>query len=453
MATLNKKKVSTPVYNNEGTRVKKLTPLQELHRAVLSTFLWEDGCYEDGASFVDRVSLLIPKVKPEDVAALAIRARNEFKLRHIPLFIVREMVRHEKHRPLVSFVINEIIQRPDELTELIAIYWKDGRRMIPKQMKKGLSQAFTKFDEHALSKYNRDNEIKLRDVLFLIHAKPIDKKQDKLWKRLINDELKTPDTWEVELSQSKDKKASWTRLLAENKLGGLAFLRNLRNISQAGIERSVVREYFKTANFNKVLPFRFIAASIHAPEFEPELEKAMLKSLDTLDKLKGKTALIIDTSPSMWMDKVSAKSEMTRFDAAAALAILARGICDDIDIYAFNIKSYSIPPRQGFALKDALAKTKGGASCGGLAVAEANKNGYDRIIVLSDGQWHYPKEGSSFYTSDDPIKVSPHPLTDKAYMINVSNTKNGVGYGRWTNINGFSESVINYIQSIESCSF
>ena len=449
----NTKTKPTPIFNHEGTRVVKLNPAQELRRAVLATFLFEDGFYENGQALTERIASLIPLVKPEEVAAIAIQARNEYKLRHIPLFIAREMVRHNTHKHLVSYVLENIIQRADELSELLAIYWKSGRTPIANQLKKGLAKAFTRFSEYDLAKYNRDSDIKLRDVLFLVHPRPLNQEQEVLWKKLAEDKLETPYTWEVELSASKgeNKKAVWEKLLNKKALGGLAFLRNLRNLKEVGVERNVIRNYFEVANFGKVLPFRFIAAAKYAPEFEPELEKAMLGCLNTFDKLKGKTALIIDTSPSMWQAKVSAKSEMDRFEAAAALAILARGICDDVDIYAFNNKSYVIPPRNGFALRDALAKTQAGYSCGGLAVAEANKNGYDRIIVLTDGEWHSSaNQYETGWRSGDAKLISPAPLTGKAYMINVANTKNGIGYGKWNSIDGFSEAVISYIQELEN---
>ena len=70
--------------------------------------------------------------------------------------------------------------------------------------------------------------------------------------------------------------------------------------------------------------------------------------------------------------------------------------------------------------------------------------GYDRIIVLTDGEWHV-MDGGTGKAQD----VSPAPLTDKAYMINVANTQYGVGYGKWTSIDGWSESVIDYIREFE----
>jgi len=53
---------------------------------------------------------------------------------------------------------------------------------------------------------------------------------------LVAGELATPDTWEVALSAgaSVDKREAWERLLAENKLGAQALLRNLRNMAEPG---------------------------------------------------------------------------------------------------------------------------------------------------------------------------------------------------------------------------
>ena len=84
--------------------------------------------------------------------------------------------------------------------------------------------------------------MKLRDVLFLSHAKPRDEAQAALWKRLIAGELVAPDTWEVALSSGADKREAWERLLTERKLGALALLRNLRNMQEAQVREELVVE-------------------------------------------------------------------------------------------------------------------------------------------------------------------------------------------------------------------
>lgn len=442
------------VLTHEGTPAARITPIKELRRSVFAALLWENTFYEKGSAHAKRVADLVPLCKPQDVAALAIDARDRMYLRHVPLFLVRQLARVNGNGSLVADTLEHVIQRPDEMGEYLAMYWDGQITQTPRPAplsagsKRGLARAFRKFSSYSLAKYDRDAGVKLRDVLRLTHAKARDAEQAALWKRVIARDLESPDTWEVSLSAGANKRETFERLLREQKLGGLAFLRNLRNMIEAGVDPALIRERF-TGPFDKVLPFRFIAAAKHAVRFEAEIERAMLACLDGLPRLTGRTALIIDTSPSMWMAQVSAKSEMDRFDAAAALAILARGICEDVRVWAFNEKAYEVPSRHGFALRDALAATKGQASCGGLAVEAANREGYDRIIVITDGQWHYMSAGQRFYTEADAKTVSPPPLTAKAYMVNIGTYATGVGYGKWVSVDGWSEAILDFVREAE----
>lgn len=427
MASLNRPLPS--LRTAEGGVAKRISKIQELRRTVLACLLWEDGFYESGTSVAERIAALIPECLPHDVAELARSARSDLKLRHVPLLLVREMARHASHRLLVAATLNEIIQRPDELTEFVAIYWKDGKCPLSAQVKKGLAKAFTKFNAYSLAKYNRDGAVKLRDVLFLCHARPISEEQKATWKQLIDGTLPAPDTWEVALSAGADKKATWERLVTEKKLGALALLRNLRNMKQAGVADEFVRKALGVMETQRVLPFRFISAATHAPHMEPELETAMMANLDGHGRLFGHTILLIDVSGSMGAP-VSAKSDLRRIDAACALAILLREICDTVEVRTFNNTSKAVPARRGFALRDQIRTRLGGGTLLGAAVTETNQITHDRLIVISDEQ-----------TSD---RV-PDPVSNKSYMLNVASDRNGVGYGKWTHITGWSEAVIDYI--------
>src|ERR1700722_8837518 len=195
----------------EGALAVRVSPELALRRSVLACMLWEDEFYEDGVAIAGRIRELVPKVEAAKVAALAVEARTAMKLRHAPLLLVREMARHATHRALVAETMTRVIQRADELAEFVAIYWKDGRAPLSGQVKKGLAAAFPKFDEYALAKYDRPGPVKLRDVLFLCHAKPRDAVQAGVWKKLIWGRLKAPDTWEVALSSGADKREAWQR--------------------------------------------------------------------------------------------------------------------------------------------------------------------------------------------------------------------------------------------------
>ena len=108
-----------------------------------------------------------------------------------------------------------------------------------------------------------------------------------------------PDTWEVSLSSGKDKRETFERLIAEKKLGGLALLRNLRLMQKAEVPRKTIADAIEAMRTDRILPYRFITAARYAPDFEPELESAMLKSIKGYARLPGRTRLLIDVSGSM----------------------------------------------------------------------------------------------------------------------------------------------------------
>jgi len=431
------------VFTHEGAPASRINAEKELRRSVMACMLWEDTFYESGEDIAKRIASLVKQVPAERVSAIALEAREKMKLRHVPLLLVTEMAKLKTHRHVVAETAEAVIQRPDELAEILAIYSK-GRtgnkklNKLSKQLQKGVAAAFRKFDEYSLAKYNQDREIKLRDVLFLTHAKPIGGKtgpQAKLWKRLVNNELKTPDTWEVALSAATDKKAEWTRLLTEEKLGALALLRNLRNMREAKVDEKLVRQAILNMKTERVLPFRFVAAAKFAPQLEGELEQAMFKSLAEFEKLPGKTVIVVDNSGSMY-SSVSGKSDLTRADAAAALAMLVREVCEQATVVVFSDSAKTIPSRRGFALREAIQRaTDHGSTNTQYALNLAHAEGYDRIIVITDEQSHQTISG---------------PKSDKAYFINVASYQNGIGYGNWTHIDGWSEAVLQYIVAAES---
>jgi 60 kDa SS-A/Ro ribonucleoprotein len=418
---------------HEGAPAVEINDEAQLRRAVLACMLWEDQFYEDGVAIAERIAALVPRVDAAKVAALAIEARERMKLRHVPLLLVREMARYATHRGLVAETLARVIQRADELSEFLAIYWKDGRRPLAAQVKKGLAAAFTKFNAYQLAKYDRAGMVKLRDVLFLTHAKPMTAEQALTWRQLIDGELPSPETWEVRLSRGEQKREVWESMLKEHSLGALALLRNLRNMQAVGVEPELVRQALDAIRVERVLPFRFLAATRYAPQWEPWIEQAMFASLRGQSRLAGKTVLLVDVSGSMDA-RLSARSEMVRMDAAAGLAVLLREIAEEVSVYTFSDNLKAVPQRRGFALRDAIVHSQPhGSTQLGKALQEMHES-CDRLIVITDEQSH------------DRV---PAPRC-RGYVINVASYRNGIGYGAWTHIDGWSEAVIEYIRSMES---
>lgn len=438
MATLN----AAPRYTartHEGAPAARVSPLMELRRSVLTALLWEDTFYEKGSQIAERIGALVATVPPADVAALAIEARERMYLRHVPLYLARELARQKGQGTLVADTLVRVIQRPDELTEYLAIYWKGQASNTTKRpeplsagSKRGLARAFRKFSAYQLAKYDRDGAVVLRDVLRLTHAKAETAEQGALWKRVIARDLEVPDTWEVALSAGQDKRETWERLLRERKLGALAFLRNLRNMIAASVDTDLIRERF-TQPLDKVLPFRYLAAVRHAPAFAQELNDAMLRAVGDEPKLLGRTAVLVDVSGSMDAT-LSDKSEMNRMDVAAGLAVLVREIAD-ARVFTFSERLVEAPAFRGLPLVDGILRSQAhsGTYLGQALTALRQFGTFDRVLVVTDEQSH------------DRVG----PPDGKGFIINVAPYQRGVGEGPWTRIDGWSERVLDYVRAVE----
>jgi len=432
----NTRRVAAPRYTHEGAQAAQITPLQQLRRTVLACLLWEDGFYESGQTVVDRIRELVPLLrsagKAPSVWSLVDEARRVHNLRHAPLLLCRELARIGC---LPAHVLHNAIQRADEITEFMAMYWADGRTPIAKQVKLGLEQAFRKFDAYQLAKYDRDRAVKLADVMRMVRPKPVDEAQRQLWGQLLAGTLPAPDTWEVALSGGADKRATFERLLIEGKLGYLALLRNLRNMADSGVDPELVkRAILERRGADRVLPFRFVAAARACPRFEMQLDAALQHNIVAMPRLPGRTVVLVDVSGSMFQP-LSAKSDLQRVDAAAALASVIHA--EDLRVFTFSDSLIEVPPRRGMAGVDAVLRSqrRGGTDLGGSVWYINAQVPHDRLIVITDEQSHTRVSAS----------VAKH-----AYMINVATDKNGVGYGNgWTHVDGFSEGVLRWIHAFE----
>ena len=433
-------KINTPnhTFTHEGAIATNLTSYQQLRRATLACMLFEDTFYEDGKSICHRIKKLCESCSCDEIMDVALDASETYYLRHVPLQLIVEALKKPIKSSNISDIINLIIKRPDMMTDLLALYWKDGKKSLANQLKRGLAKAFTKFDEYQLSKYNRDNPIKLRDVLFLCHAKPKDAQQEDLWKRLINKTLAIADTWETRLSAGKDKKETFQQLLENNKLGKLAILRNLRNMRDAGLNKEFVGHKL-LENTKPMLPFQYIAAAKEVPDWEDIIDPSMIQACAMKEKITGSTIVLVDVSGSM-KSAISSKSKMLLIDAACGMAILLRECLDKCQILTFSENLADVPLRHGMALRDAIiASQQSQGTLLGEALKYILSNSllvFERIIVITDEQ------------SSDEI---PMMRTRKNYILNIGPYKNGIGNRKkWTTITGFSEASIDYIREHEA---
>lgn len=472
MSKLNSTKKSSMLKTNQmsvgeiagqvSNTVANQTDIALLRRVVLANLLWENIAYVDGVTISDEIKRLIPLCDPKDVADLAVECRTKQKLRHTPLFIAVEMCKYDMTRPYVKDILPKIITRADMLTDFMALYWADGKCPICNAAKKGLAKAFHNFKEYHFAKYDRNAEIKLRDVMFMVRPKPENPLEEALYKKIASRTLETPETWEVLLSlahTNEEKAAVWTKLISEDKIGGKAMLMNIRNMQSVGVPRPVIEEGLKKLNGTMLLPLDFLKAMRMSNGFDREIEDAMLRTYENLPKLPGKTLFIVDVSGSMG-SLTSSGSKFSRIDQACAMAMLAVNQCADFtlvttagDDWKHEEKHTIIKyPSKGFKLFEEITMTQHKIGFGGIFTSqcldslrkELNvKDGdYDRIIIFSDSQDIDVARGKG---------VKPRPFGKHNYICDVSCNKRGIAYnGVWdAEISGWSEHFLTYIAAYE----
>jgi len=282
-------------------------PRFKFYMAIGSNLL-EDQYYRSVNETISEIRGYIRTVTPEFTAKLAVYARTEMNLRTIPLVIMVELARMTSGNSVVSKGLTGVITRADQLSEALAYYQVSCAQTelgkVPKQILKGIRDAFGKFDEYQLSKYQAKNKnITLRDAMFLSHPRPRGANRIILYNKIAHNELKAPVTWETtqsmlgEITKDKTKDVkeaavtvAWEQLIDEMKMGYMAMLRNLRNFLDDGISSVHVDKVCafiinrRAISNSKQFPWRFYVAA-------REIEKGEL-SWNTDDSQKIYNAIV-----------------------------------------------------------------------------------------------------------------------------------------------------------------
>lgn len=440
------KRQTAPQQNYEGARAYVMTPELELYSAVATAGL-SDKFYETTDSRILRIRQLIAKNDPDFVAKLAVYTRTKMNLRSVSLVLAVELSKTQNGNSLVSKTVSGVVRRADEITEMLAYYQMSNARTqtkklnrLSKQVQKGLAQAFNNFDEYQFAKYNRAGEVKLRDALFLTHPKAKNEKQQAVFKRIAEEKLEIPYTWETELSalgQQKfesDKTRSvafqmkWEELIDSGKVGYMALLRNLCNIIQSDVSfphvdlvAKVLSDQKEVMN-SKQLPFRFLSAyrevkalnRAKAGVILDALEDAVAISASNIKGFDSNVSVLIacDVSGSM-QTPISPKSKVLNYDIGLMLAMLLRSKCKNAITGMFGDiwKTISVPSRSVLANVQEFYRREGevGYSTNGYLVLEdliQHKVVIDKVMMFTDCQmWDSQGGRSSMQSSWMRYKV------------------------------------------------
>ncbi|MFB6454753.1 TROVE domain-containing protein [Chitinophaga sp. Hz27] len=479
------------VTNHEGFKAHALNTEMELYSSVVTSSL-SDQFYESGAARVDRIKALIQEADPAFIAKLAIYAREKMYLRSIPMALTVELAKRHKGDALVSKTVARVVQRADEITELLACYAQSNGRVqtkqlagLSKQLQKGLSASFNRFDEYQFAKYNRDTAITLRDALFLVHPKPKDEAQQRLFNKIAQQQLAVPYTWETALSAVGQQrygsevaknaaiKATWEALIRDKSLGYMAMMRNLRNMLQADVSPELIQQVCDTladpiaVKHSKQLPFRFLAAYRELKavphgltgKVQQALEKALQASVANMKGFDANTRVVIacDVSGSM-LKPISAKSKILNYDIGLMLGMLLQYKSQHVvsGMFGDKWKIIQLPTNQILASVDEFYRREGQvgyATYGYKVIEDLTNRKYvaDKVMMFTDCQlWDDKNDQSLEAAWSSYKKIAPHA---KLYLFDL------VGYGkvpvdvRENDVNliaGWSDKVFEVLEALEN---
>lgn len=443
-----------------GGSVRRPNAYEALERIVLACLLSENLFYESGSNIKDSIESLVPEVDPVFLSNLAIKARSEYGLRHVPLFLVVQMVRHDKHRPFVADLIPRVCLRLDETMEILAMYRGEGGTSIPSSFKRGIAEVLLSpsFNEYHFAKYKGvGKKFSLKDVICISHPNPRKmrdgwQERSNLFARALEGNLPAPETWEVLLSRGADKKKVFEYLLREGKLPNLAFLRNMRGMMEAGVNPQLLLESLATRKWRWETPLDFVRAAVAVPSLSTAIMRTMcLPSRGIL--LGGRTAIVIDVSGSM-NTRMSRFSDISYGHAAKGVALLASASCETSDVWltagsdyrgAHETQALQYEHEGPHPLMDILnvpipALGGGGIfTCQCLDYIGGSSRNYDRVIVITDSQ------------DMDISSISPPRIARYQYIMNVAAYKFSLGTSNSFDleVNGWSDKFLLAIKENE----
>lgn len=409
--------------NRAGGVAYKMSDKAKLVSMVLTSFVNEKKYYGDNTSEMMNLIAATAKTDPLFLAQLGNYARTEFNMRSVSHLIAVYLAKYAKgnqrdiQQSITRRYIRETVIRPDDMTEILALYLNKFGKPIPNSLKKGLGDAFAKFDEYQLAKYDRAGKVTLKDILCVCRPNPKNDDREALYGRLLADELQVPYTWETELSAKGNNKETWEGLIESGKLGYMALLRNLRNILNADVSTAAFNSVCETlADKNRViksrqLPFRFYSAYKEIQNNKncnskllDALEDATEASLENAPKLTGNTLIAIDSSGSMSWGSTGSKSNISPWNIAAMIGTMATKMCDNFQTVTFDsvLRQKNFSSRNGILATVSNMGNSGGATHMYLVFDHLHRlgsNKFDRVIILSDNQAYgqLSGEGYSWY--------------------------------------------------------
>ena len=354
------------------------------------------------------------------------------------------------------------IYRPDDMTEIKAVYNALNKEVLSNAMKKGFASVIENLDGYQLTKYKKN----IIDMSNLVHPNSskskatvtINGKTVKVLDALMQGINIPADTWEYANSEAgqevakavregkiskseadkilaEAKNDNWESLLADGKLGILAALRNIRNMMKNPRE-SVIDAWCKLITTDGlirkslVLPIQIdlayetVMREFANADYSPKVQQALLDAYEMsipnlTSVLSGNTCVIVDCSGSMGYPVITnecgnrmrysgiRETESCSYKAGLIAATICKATNADVIKFGSEAKYFGFNKNTNVF---ALAKQIGTHDYGATYPYKVfdlmirMRKSYDRIIFISDN------EVNSYNLTSDSYKRYIHDV-------------------------------------------
>ncbi len=477
----------------------------DLFLLAVTNMVGEDTFYERAADRDDRFATLVHQVTQSNPAfiagtdpeagrvGLAQDLRQTMLMRSAAVVMAAEYVAAAGAGG--RSVIARALQRADEPAELLGYWMAMYGRRLPMPVKRGVADAVRRlYTERAALRYDGlTRQLRMADVIELVHPEPKDAAQSALFRYLLDrrhhgDAVARADlpvlaaAAELDAVPIAERRSvlrargasalssaglSWERLSgwlpggmdAEAweavipTMGVMALVRNLRNFDQAGISEAaieaVIAKIVDPAEVAKarLYPYQVLAAYKHAPSDNwkralgrtLELTVANIPSLD-------ETLVVIDTSGSM-QARVSGRSAMARVEVAAVMAMATAKAARHVDVVVYGQGNAVVKGLAGASVLAGVLKVAGlvgsvgHATYGHTAIARHfNPKRHRRVVLFTDDQQH----------DSDHVRLNHVPLIYTFNLAGYAPSALRAGErGRHT-VGGFTDSTFTAMAVLEA---
>lgn len=484
MSKLNKSKPKSKVtrsYSANGNLQIDRKDKELLYDILSMTLLGKDQYYTTSDSLIEKMGeimkRLVAKNQIDFILNLAVHTRTNMNIRSMPIVMLVHLGKfmHESKVTSANYklAVRDVIQRADELTDMYAyaISYFGGKGKIPLAIKKGVALAARKFDEYQYGKYKGNRkELSMKQLFQIVHPVGETKEQLELFRKVNEETLKTPYTWETQLSEAgkssksgNSKTKVWEELIDSDSLGIMATIRNLRNMVEAGVNRSYIDKICKrletphVIHKSKMFPYQFLSANRVVKDLPNSnkilraIDRATEISVNNVPEFDGNVWVIVDCSTSMTCGRNI--NSITPYDKASlfAAAIAKKNADKNFAMTLFSDDATHLSINPDSTVVDITESMKNKVYGGGTNLRAAlnyyHKLGFkpDVMVLFSDMEVNKLNRYNGTFNTH-PVMVDDSIIKLAVNAAVSTNTPASMNQG-WMQVSGYSDSIFDYIKT------